>query len=124
LEISPGRDVTDLVVTFTNTPAEVTGQLVDRLNRPAPEFSVVLFTVDRAQWLTSPRRMMGPIRVASDGTFRFAGIAPGDYYLSALTDIDPRQLGDPALLDQLAAAAARVTVAEGERKVQNLRIGG
>lgn len=124
LEIAAGRDVADLVVTFTDTPAEVTGQLLDRLNRPAPEFSVVLFTADRAQWQTSARRMMGPIRLASDGTFRFSGVAPGEYYLSALTEIDPRQLGDPALLEQLAAAAVRITVGEGERKVQNLRIGG
>ena len=124
LEVAAGRDVTDLAVTFTDAPSEVAGQLLDRLNRPAPEFSVVLFTVDRAQWLTSARRMMGPIRLASDGTFRFVGVAPGDYYLSTLTEIDPRQLGDPALLEQLAAAAVRVTVGEGERKVQNLRIGG
>jgi len=124
IEVPAGRDVTDLVVTFTDTPAEVAGQLLDRLNRPAPEFSVVLFTVDRALWLTSVRRLIGPVRVASDGTFRFIGVAPGEYYLSTLTEIDPRQLGDPALLEQLAAAAVRVTVGEGERKVQNLRIGG
>ena len=39
-----------------------------------------------------------------------------------MTDIDPSDLRDPAVLEEMAAASVRVTLAEGEKKVQDLRI--
>ena len=49
---------------------------------------------------------------------------PGEYFLAALTDPDPVQLKDPSFLEQLAASAIRVTLAEGEKKVQDVKLPG
>jgi hypothetical protein len=42
----------------------------------------------------------------------------------ALTDLGPDELADPAFLEQLVPSALKVTVSDGENKIQDLRIGG
>ena len=49
-------------------------------------------------------------------------VPPGDYFLAALTDLDRSELYTPAFLRELVPAAIRLTLAEGERKVQNVQI--
>jgi hypothetical protein len=123
LEVLPGQDAS-LTVTMTDRPSEITGILFDQLNRPAPEYSVVVFSADRALWTTSPRRSSGVVKLTAEGRYVVTGLPPGDYLLCVLTDVDPRQLGDPAFLEQLATTGVRVTLSEGEKKEQNLKIGG
>jgi uncharacterized protein (DUF2141 family) len=124
LEVRAGEDVDNLEIALIDRPTEVTGTLFDQLGRPAPEFSVVVFSTDRAHWTTAPRRLSGVVRVASDGRFSVAGLPPGEYYLGVLTDADPSQLSDLSFLDQLAATAIRITLGEGERKVQDVKMAG
>jgi hypothetical protein len=64
------------------------------------------------------------VKLGSDGRFSVSGLPAGEYYMAALVDPDPAFLTDPAFLEQLAAGAIRVSLAEGERKVQDVRIGG
>jgi hypothetical protein len=55
--------------------------------------------------------------------FRFTGLPPGRYYLAALTEVDQSNLSDEAFLKRVAASATIVTLAEGEKKVQELKLG-
>jgi hypothetical protein len=50
------------------------------------------------------------------------GLPPGAYYLAALTDLAPANLQDPSFLDEMAKAAVRVDLADGQVLVQDLRI--
>ncbi len=68
--------------------------------------------------------MRGTIRPGADGKYRFANLLPGEYYLAAVTDLEPGDWGDPAFMEQVAAAAIKLTFAQGEKKVQDLRTGG
>jgi hypothetical protein len=43
-------------------------------------------------------------------------------YLALLTDFDELDLFDDAFLEQVAAAAVRITLGDGEKKTQNLRL--
>jgi hypothetical protein len=43
---------------------------------------------------------------------------------NALTDVDSNDLYDPAFLESLIRAATRVTLADGEQKIQNLKLTG
>jgi hypothetical protein len=124
LEITSLQSLAGMTVTFTDRPTEITGTLFDALNRPTPEYSIVVFTSDRNLWGTAPRRMSGAVKLGSDGTFRVTGLPPGEYYLSAVTEATPSQLNDPVFLDQLVQVAVRITLAEGEKKQQDLKLGG
>jgi hypothetical protein len=76
--------------------------------------------VDRELWRAGARRIVSS-RPQSDGRFTF-DVPPGDYALAAVTDFDPLDLTDPAWLEQIVGAGVKVTVAEGARTRQDLRI--
>ena len=54
------------------------------------------------------------VEPASDGTYKITGLPAGEYYVCALTDLDPNDLYDSAFLDQLVAGAFKITLAAGE----------
>jgi len=122
VEIKPGEDVGNLVVTLTDSPAEITGILYDGANRPTSDLSIVLFATDRAMWFSGSRRVRPAIRPASDGRFAFSGLVAGEYYLAALTDVSAADLANPLFLEQVAPAAIKVALGHGEKKTQDLRI--
>jgi hypothetical protein len=44
--------------------------------------------------------------------------------LVAVTDVEPGEWFDPDFLEQLAAASMRITLSDGEKKTQDLRLAG
>jgi hypothetical protein len=123
LEVRSGEPVSDLTLTLTNRPTELAGLLTDAAGRPTSEYSMLAFSTDRSLW-TVPRRVSGAVRLSSDGRYRIVGLPPGEYYVTAITDFDPLQLGDPTFLESLVSASAKVTLGEGERREFNLKVGG
>jgi len=122
LEITTA-DVSGIVITFTDRPTELSGRLLDAAGRPAPEYSVVAFSSDRTFWTAGSRRLR-TARPDSDGKFQMLSLPPGEYCLVALTDLDQADLADPTFLEQLAAASIKITLAEGEKKKQDLKLSG
>jgi hypothetical protein len=111
-------------VTFTDQPTEVSGRLIDAAGKPMPGFAIVMFSTDRSTWAPGSRRISPPIQVASDGKYKVTGLPPGDYFLAALTDYENGDLGEVSFLDQIANVAIKLTLGDGEKKVQDLKIGG
>ena len=120
-DIDVGEEISDVVVTFTDRATELSGTLLDAAGRPAPGFYVIVISRDERFWTPGTRRMPPPARAATDGTFRFAGLPPGSYVLAAVAGAEPDDLADPVFLRQLGAAGVEVTLADGERKTQNVR---
>ena len=115
------RHVADLIVTFSDRHSELTGTLQTPAGTPATDYFVVVFTTDRALWRPSARRLVFT-RPATDGGFSVRDLPAGDYYVAALTDLDPNDWKTPDFLAPLVPASVQVTIVDGERKVQNLRI--
>ena len=124
LEVST-TDVSSVVVTFTDRPTELSGALLDSSGKPAPGYWVVAFTTDRTFWGAGQgSRRLRTARPDSNGKFKIVGLPAGEYYLSALTDIQQADFADPAFLEQLAGASYKFALAEGEKKVQDLKLSG
>lgn len=119
-DVTPGDLITDAVFTFTNRTQELTGTLQDASQRPATDYTVVIFPADKALW--SSTRRVRSTRPGTDGTFTIANLPAGAYRIAAVLDIGPEELRDQALLEELLAASVAFTIADGEKKVQNLRI--
>jgi hypothetical protein len=124
LVVEPGRSLTGLTVTFTDQTSEISGTLTDPAGAPVSDLTILVFSTDKAAWSMGSRRMRPPAQPGSDGVFRFTGLPSGEYFLAAVTDLAQDDWGDPAFMEQVAAAAIRVTVGEGEKKVQDIKLAG
>lgn len=121
-QLEPHDQITDAVLTFTNRTQDLSGVLTDAAQRPAPDFTIVVFPEDRALW--SSTRRVRTARPGTDGRYSIAGLPSGRYRIAAVTDIGPEETRDQALLEELAAASIVFSLGDGESKVQDLRIAG
>lgn len=119
-ELAPGDVISDAVFTFTNRTQELSGTLQDASKRPAPEFTVVVFPADKALWGST--RRVRTTRPDTSGKFTFTNLPAGTYRIAAVVDIGQEDLRDQSLLEELAAASLAVTIADGEKKIQDLRL--
>jgi len=118
-------NVSNVTVTFTDRPSELTGTVFDQAGRVTPEFPIVVFSTDKTYWVSGSRRVT-QARPASDGTFKVTGLPAGDYFVCAVTAVEQSELADPAFLEQLAASSykIKITMRAGEKTVQDLKLGG
>jgi Carboxypeptidase regulatory-like domain len=117
------RDVSTLMVTFTDAPATLSGQVHDGSGVADTSATVLVFPADAAAWINYgafPRRLR-EIRVGRDGHYRSAGLPPGDYLVVAIPDESTANWQDPAVLKALARSATSVVIAEGESRTLALR---
>ena len=113
-------DKSGLAVTLTDTPTELSGTIGDPSGRPA-ELYVFAFSTNRAYW-RMPTRRTAYVRSTEKGTYSIKNLPAGEYYLCALTELDLQMRFEPEYLQQLIGASAKITLAEGEKKQQNLQI--
>ena len=115
------RDSADAVITFTDRVSELSGLVQDAGGQPAPEYHIVLFPRDKTYWTPTSRRLR-TVRPAADGKYTMTHLPPGDYLMTAVTDIEPGEMFDPAFLELQSHSSVAVAIAEGEKKTQDLRI--
>jgi hypothetical protein len=123
LDVGPNDDLSGGVLTFTDATQQVTGTLQDQTGRPAPDYTIIVFAADKRFWVPQARRIR-TTRPGTDGRFTITNLPTGEYRIAAVVDIAAGDANDPAFLEQLIPASVPVTLAEGERKVQDLRIAG
>jgi hypothetical protein len=123
-EVTLDAPVPDLVVTLTDRVAEISGTVTDPAGHPVSAYRLVAFSADKALWGTAGRRLKAPVSTDPDGTFRISDLPPGEYFLAAVTEMEPSDLKDASFLAELAAQAIPLTLAEGEKKVQNVKVPG
>lgn len=121
LEFTPGSTIDGLNVVLTRRQTELSGQIVGG-NRNAPETdaTVIAFSENPERWHFGTRYVR-TARPNQDGRYTLRGLPPHDYYVVAVTDVEPGQTQDPEFLDSLRAQAVRVSLGEGENRVQDLK---
>lgn len=133
--VSGGRDVTDLpvtvtpagappvVITFTDLVSELSGTITAAPGQAPSDFFVIVLPADRAYWNTASRRIVSA-RPDAAGRYIFRGLPAGEYRIAATTDLVSQDLQDTAALARLAGQSAPFTIALGEKKTFDLKIGG
>jgi hypothetical protein len=121
-EVGERDNIEGIVVTLTDRPAEISGVLQNADGGPAPDYALVVFSADPRHHVPGTRRTQ-QVRPDVNGRFVVRDLPAGDYFISTVTDIEVGQWNDPAFLAELAAASPiRIALAEGDRKVQDIRI--
>jgi Carboxypeptidase regulatory-like domain len=117
-----GKDVSGIVITFTDRPASVSGLVTDAAGRSDAAAGVLAFPLDYQSWLAngSPPAVARAVPAAQTGAFTIPDLPPGEYLVVAvgLEILDDWQ---PAMVKALAGHATRVTMANGTAARVDLR---
>jgi hypothetical protein len=113
------KDVTGVVITFTDRPSAIAGTVSGAQGADATAIAIA-FPTDEAMWTTAPRRLR-TARVAEDGGFAIKALPAGEYYVAAVQEDLVGEWQDPALLRALARVARTVRLVEGEQTTVALR---
>jgi hypothetical protein len=123
VEVKPSQNINGAVVTFVDRQSELTGTIVNERAQPVPDYTLIVYPADQRFWTPQSRRIQST-RPATDGRYSFRNLPAGDYRLVPVYDPDPGSWFDPAFLQQLETASVRVSIADGEKKEQHLRVPG
>ena len=121
LEITPGLNLTDGVVTFSDRHTELSGAVQTSSGQSVLGYVMIFFSTDPQSWRAITRRTQA-VRPDSLGRFLVRDLPAGEYFAALASDIDPDELMTSAFFERLAPRAIRVTLGEGEHRNQDLQI--
>ncbi len=116
------RDISGVVVTFTDTPTELRGIVKGPDGVADDSSAVIVFPADTRAWIDygiNPRRMR-VARAGKTGNYLFSALPAGDYYVVAISEEYSGEWQDPKYLEQLSRVASRVTLNDAEKRSQDL----
>jgi hypothetical protein len=119
ITLRAGDDIRDVRLTVTDRLTELSGTVVDASGGPSHgSYAMAIFSTDSNHWWPGSRRIRRA--VSRDGVYSERALPPGSYAIAfshGTTSDEELVRALPALLP----SAIRVTLADGERKVQDLR---
>ncbi len=121
VEIRSGQTLANVTLVFTDKQTQISGTIASPAGAPVTDFTVLAFPADDTLWRPQSRQIM-TARPDQNGKYQLRGLPPGEYYLAL---VDPSEAGEwfePAFLDPHRAGATRVTLGEGDLKIQDFRI--
>ena len=117
-------DVTDVVITYTDRPASLSGTVALPKTAGDAGASVFLFPANRTRW-TDARlgsRTFRVTRTSPTGAFNWTSVPPGDYLLAALRDEDAGDWPDVQFLTRLASIATPIKVTPNQAVRADLQV--
>jgi hypothetical protein len=117
------REDVEVTIVCGDAPTRLSGLARSERGTPDPETLVVAFPTDRRYW---PGAGVRPRRIASarpspSGSFAFANLPPGEYFVAAIQIETSEFWQEPTMLDTLARLATRVTLGQGESRTIDVR---
>jgi protocatechuate 3,4-dioxygenase beta subunit len=120
IDVTANAVVSDVEVEMTTRTTEASGRVLDADGKPLRDVWVLMFAQDAQRW-TFQTRHVGAGRPDVNNTYKIR-VPAGDYFIVALTDVEPGEWNDPEFLSQLRERAARVSIADGEHKTLDLTL--
>ena len=119
--IKPNEPVSGVEVVLTSKKTELNGSVTSG-NRPANDYTLVVFADDPEKWTMPQTRYVRSTRPNQEGRYIVENLPPGTYYAVALEYLAQGDSNDPEVLDRLKSRATRFTIAEGEVQTLNLKL--
>ena len=121
-EVRGSQPVSNTTVVLTDRPSAIGGRVLDIRGEGTADYFIAVVPADRNAW-TAGSTAMRFARPLSNGQYRLDALAPGDYYVLALEDVDEEAWAAGDWPDFDVASAVKVTIASGEQKTLNLKAG-
>lgn len=122
IDASSGQDFDNVVVTFTDRLASITGSVTTAADDPP--VTVIAFPAEREAWSRygfSATRFQ-TAGVSNSGLYNIPNIPAGRYLVVAVPSEQQSRWQDPAFLAEASKVAASLTVGWGESKSQDLKV--
>jgi len=119
-----GADLAGVLLTFTDKQTELTGTVTTNDGAADPTASVIVFPAERDTWNehgNSPRRLRN-VRPDAKGAFSITGLPTGRYYVAATRESGAAEWQDPRFLDALSNGASIITLGDGQKASQSLKV--
>jgi len=119
-----GTDLTGVLLAFTDKQTELTGTVTNNDGTADLTASVIAFPAERDTWSehgASPRRLRN-VRPDPKGAFSITGLPAGRYYIAATRESSAAEWQDPRFLDALSNGASIVTLGDGQKASQALKV--
>lgn len=133
MTFEPGQQLRNVQVVLTDRRSTMALRVADDAGQSTREYVALVFFADRRRWQKGPlARTYVPPQVSVDmtapgpgalpsaapGLFaarpeRIEPLAPGEYYVVAVDDVEPEALRSEDLFERLIPSAMRVSVTEG-----------
>ena len=120
IEVRAGQNLDAITIVLTDRTTEITGTVRDGSGSPVANGTVIAFSSDQQYWRPQSRQIQAA-RTDQSGVFRLRNLPPGDYNLAVVDTVEQGQWFDPAYLEQIIVGGTRISIAEGEKKTQDLR---
>ena len=118
LDLGRGTVLAGIALTLTNRLTEISGLVTDGSGRPLAETEIVVASADARHHWPETRRIRRVV-TAHDGGYAVRGLPPGEYVIGRRP---APAFGALIFAPEAMVATARVTLADGEKRVQNVTI--
>ena len=119
IDLGPGEEIADVRLTVTDRISELSGKVTDSGEKPGQGW-VLVFSIDKKHWWPGSRRVR-VVRTNADGQYVLRALPTGTYVVTPIAN-PPAHDELAEKLPSLTTTGVRVTIAEGDRKVQDLRV--
>ena len=120
IELSAGEEIEDVRLTLTDRINELSGTVTDASDKPSRDSWVVVFASDKKYWYPGSRRTR-VVHPDDKGKYAVRALPAGLYMVAISSEFLLASRDLSQTLQTLAASGLRVTLAEGDKKVQDLR---
>lgn len=123
IELRDG-DATGVAILFSDRWSGLAGVVTSRTGGVDGDALVIVFPTDPQTWNSTgfiPRRIKSA-RPSKTGQYGFPTLPPGQYYVAAVPEEQAADWRHPRFLEAASRGAIQVTIGDGERKTQDIRV--
>ena len=120
--VGAGETLGPVVIKMTQSQTEISGRVVQSSGTAAIGRFVVAYPAESRFQVDRSRRLRGPVRTATDGSYRFLGMPPGDYYVAVIDEFAADSWSSRPVFRSGGPSLVKVSLRGGERTAQDLEI--
>src|SRR5262249_32242884 len=113
-------NIAGLTFVLTDRSTSISGAVTTADGRPVFDQLIGVYSIDRRDWSPGSRRVR-LVQPELNGRYAVAGLPPGDYFIVAGAEKSGNIEVDASTLGDLIAQSVRVSLAPGDKKVQDFR---
>jgi hypothetical protein len=121
IEVRPGETIRNITLVFTDQQSQISGVVTTDRGTRVTAYTVLAFTTDQSLWRPQSRQIM-TARPDQNGKYQIRGLPPGEYFVALVDPAEPGEWFEPSFLDAHRPGAVRVSLGDGDAKVQDLKV--